>query len=118
MAALWALPQESLDQFLTLRKPSLIQTASDVHVGRASLPRAAQPPNPDSAMPQKALLKQVCRLGADCAPAPAIAHMQKPLNILTLHSHPVCPAAWGLRLWKLLSARTLQCSEDRRTAPA
>ena len=113
MAALWALPQESLDQYLSLRKPSLIQTASDVHVGRASLPRAAQPPGPDSAMPGKALLKQVCRLGADCAPAPALAHMQKPLNILTLHSHPVRPAAWVLRLWKFLCDRTLQGSALR-----
>ena len=59
MAALWALPQESLDQYLTLRKPSLTKTASDVHVGRASLPRAAQPPDPELAMPAKALLKQV-----------------------------------------------------------
>ena len=113
VAALWALPQESLDQYLTLRKPSLTQTATDVHVGRASLPRAAQPPNPESAMPGKALLKQVCRLGANCAPAPPLAHMQKPLNILTLHSHPVRPAAEGLRLWKFLSARTLQWSALR-----
>lgn len=59
MAALWALPEDCLEQYLTLRKPSLIQTDSDVHVGRANLSRSVQQSGRETGNPAKALRKQV-----------------------------------------------------------
>ena len=64
MAALWALPEDSLEQYLTLRKPSLVQTDSDLHVGRANLSRSAPDGESRSRKPAKAAIKQVGKIVA------------------------------------------------------
>ncbi len=64
VAALWALPEDSLEQYLTLRKPALVQTDSDLHVGRANLGRSAPEGDSRSRKPAKAALKQVSKLYA------------------------------------------------------
>ena len=115
VAALWALPQESLDQYLTLRKPSLTQTASDVHVGRASLPRAAQPSNHDPALPAKALLKQVCSPIHHTA---CKLHAQKPLKIRHTPPLPKLPCWMGHAEISQNQDSAVVCCEDRRAASA
>ena len=39
MLALWALPEDYLEQYLSLRKPRLEEGVGDVAIGRALLPR-------------------------------------------------------------------------------
>lgn len=39
MLALWALPEDYLEQYLSLRKPRLEEGTADVAIGRAALPR-------------------------------------------------------------------------------
>ncbi|CAL5218660.1 g365 [Coccomyxa viridis] len=58
VAALWALPEDTLEQYLTLRKPALVQTDSDLHVGRANLSKSAPEGESRSRKPAKAALKQ------------------------------------------------------------
>ena len=41
MLALWALPEDALEQYLSLRKPRIGGGAADVTIGRAVLPRLA-----------------------------------------------------------------------------
>ena len=62
VAALWALPEDTLEQYLTLRKPALVQTDSDLHVGRANLSKSAPEGESRSRKPAKAALKQVNNL--------------------------------------------------------
>ena len=59
MAALWVLPEDSLEQYLTLRKPSLVQTESDIHVGRAHLSRSNPQADNEGRAVAKPLQKQV-----------------------------------------------------------
>jgi len=75
VAALWALPEDSLEQYLTLRKPSLARTDSDVHVGRANLSRDAQRADDKAGKSAKAVFKQV---GTECIPVGALVQVQAP----------------------------------------
>ena len=75
IAALWALPDDSLEQYLTLRKPSLAQTDSDVHVGRANLTRDAQSADDKAGKSAKAAFKQV---STECKPVGALVRVQSP----------------------------------------
>ena len=75
VAALWALPEDSLEQYLTLRKPSLARTDSAVHVGRANLTRSAQRADDKAGKSANAAFKQV---GIECIPVGALVRVRAP----------------------------------------
>lgn len=54
MLALWALPEDVLEQYLVLKKPVIQDTGADIVVGRALLPKVL----PEQA--QKSISKKVC----------------------------------------------------------
>lgn len=105
MLALWALPGESLEQHLSLRKPRIeAGGAADVAIGRAVLPRA-------QAAGQAEGSAQVC-----CAPVNLpfcrcrIMSPGRQLRCLWSHLHASQLSAWSVMILHVCGALCLhQC---------